>query len=129
MSRYNAILLVRWVAIIVLFYAGISATYRFGPSMKNQKIKFFSPGATLATSLSLISSIIFSYYVGTFGRFNDLYGSLGAIIVLMLWMQINSLVILIGYELNASIKINKDMVELEDPAETEGDSIGATPPI
>ncbi len=118
MSRYNAILLVRWVAILVLFYAGISATYRFGPAMK-ERIKFFSPGATLATGLSIVSSILFSYYVSTFGRFNELYGSLGAIIVLMLWMQINSLVILIGYELNASIKINKDLVELEDPGEAE----------
>ncbi len=118
MSRYNAILLVRWVAILVLFYAGISATYRFGPAMK-ERIKFFSPGATLATGLSIVSSILFSYYVSTFGRFNELYGSLGAIIVLMLWMQINSLVILIGYELNASIKINKDLVELEDPGKAE----------
>ncbi len=118
MSRYNAILLVRWVAIFILFYAGISATYRFGPAMK-KRIKFFSPGATLATLLSIVSSILFSYYVSTFGRYNELYGSLGAIIILMLWMQINSLIILIGYELNASIKINKDLVELEDPGEAE----------
>lgn len=126
MSRYNAILLVRWVAILVLFYAGISATYRFGPSMK-ERIKFFSPGATLATGLSIVSSILFSYYVSTFGRFNELYGSLGAIIVLMVWMQINSLVILIGYELNASIKINKDLVELEDPARDEHGQSGDSP--
>ena len=74
----------------------------------------------LATILSLLSSIAFSWYVGEFGRYNDLYGSLGAIIVLMLWIQINSLTILIGYELNASIKINKDMGEImSGPVRTE----------
>ena len=110
-ARYYSILIVRWFAMFFLFYAGISVTYRYGPAMR-EKIKFFSPGAMLATLMSLFSSIAFSWYVGEFGRYNDLYGSVGAIIVLMLWIQINSLIILIGYELNASIKINKDMVEI-----------------
>jgi len=109
-AKYDAILVLRWFAMVILFYAGISATYRFGPSMK-KRIRFFSPGATLATVLSILSSIIFSYYVNRFSKYNELYGSLGALIVLMLWMQINSLIILIGYELNASIKVNKDMIE------------------
>lgn len=109
-ARYNAILIIRWFAMVILFYAGISVTYRFGPSMKT-KINFISPGATLATILSILSSVIFSYYVNKFSKYNELYGSLGALIVLMLWMQINSLIILIGYELNASIQVNKDMVE------------------
>jgi len=110
-ARYYAILITRWFAMFFLFYGGISVAYRYGPAMKN-KIKLLSPGAMLATILSLLSSIAFSYYVSKFGRYNELYGSLGAIIVLMLWIQINSLIILIGYELNASIKINKDMVEI-----------------
>lgn len=111
-SSYNTILVLRWFAMIILFYAGVSATYRYGPSMK-KRIRFFSPGATLATILSILSSVIFAYYVNKFSKYNELYGSLGALIVLMLWMQINSLIILIGYELNASIKVNKDMVELK----------------
>ena len=112
-ARYYSILILRWIAMFFLFYGGISVTYRYGPSIRN-KIKFFSPGATLATVLSLLSSIVFSYYVSRFGAYNELYGSLGALIILMLWIQINSLIILIGYELNASIRINKDMVELRD---------------
>ncbi len=110
-ARYYSILIVRWFAMFFLFYTGISVTYRYGPAM-HRKIKFFSPGAMLATILSLLTSIAFSWYVGEFGRYNDLYGSVGAIIVLMLWIQLNSLTILIGYELNASIKINKDMGEI-----------------
>jgi len=72
-------------------------------------MRFFSPGATLATLLSLLSSWGFAYYVNQFDTYNKFYGSLGALIVLMLWLQINSVVILIGYELNASIIVNKAM--------------------
>ena len=110
-SRYYSILIVRWVAMFFLFYAGISVTYRYGPSIK-RRIRFLSPGATLATILSLATSVLFSYYLSKFNRYNELYGSLGALIILMLWIQLNSLIILIGYELNASIKVNKDMSEL-----------------
>lgn len=115
-DRYDMILIVRWFAMVILFYAGISATYKYGPSMK-KSFRFFSPGATLATILSILTSIIFSYYVNKFSKYNELYGSLGAMIVLMLWIQINSLIILIGYELNASIRVNKDLVELHIPGE------------
>lgn len=109
-ERYHAILLIRWVAIIILFYSGISVVYTYGPSTK-ERFQFFTPGATLATVLSILSSVAFSYFVNQFGQYNELYGSLGALIVLMMWIQINSLIILIGYELNASIMVNKDMGE------------------
>jgi membrane protein len=99
---------VRWVAIIILFYAGISLLYRYGPALK-QRMRFFTPGATLATILSISSSLAFSYYVNQFETYNQFYGSLGALIVLMLWLQINSIIILIGYELNASIIVNLAM--------------------
>jgi membrane protein len=92
--------------IIVLFYSGISLLYRYGPALKH-RMRFFTPGATLATILSLATSLAFSYYVNQFGTYNRFYGSLGAIIVLMLWLQINAMIILIGYELNASIIVNR----------------------
>jgi membrane protein len=104
---------VRWVAIIILFYEGISLLYRYGPALK-QRMRFFTPGATLATILSISSSLAFSYYVNQFETYNQFYGSLGALIVLMLWLQINSIIILIGYELNASIIVNRAMREVED---------------
>ncbi|NRA48557.1 MAG: YihY/virulence factor BrkB family protein, partial [Phaeodactylibacter sp.] len=55
------------------------------------------------------SSLAFSFYVNEFNTYNELYGSLGAIIALMLWIQINSLILLIGFELNASIAVNRDL--------------------
>ncbi|MDX1478558.1 MAG: YihY/virulence factor BrkB family protein [Saprospiraceae bacterium] len=109
LKNLDELRLIRWFAIIALFYAGISTLYRYGPALK-RRIRFFSPGATLATILSLLSSLAFAYYVNRFDTYNQIYGSLGALIVLMLWLQINSLIVLIGYELNASIKVNKALV-------------------
>ncbi len=82
--------------------------YRFGPSMK-KKIKYISPGAGVATFLAIVSSVGFSYYVNNFGSYNEVYGSLGAIIITMIWIQINSMALIVGYELNASIAVNRDL--------------------
>ncbi|MEQ8705319.1 MAG: YihY/virulence factor BrkB family protein [Phaeodactylibacter sp.] len=100
--------LLRWVAIIFFFYMGIALIYRYGAAAK-RRFAIFSPGATLATILCIISSLAFSFYVNEFNTYNELYGSLGAIIALMLWIQINSLILLIGFELNASIAVNRDL--------------------
>ena len=67
------------------------------------KWRFFSPGATLATLGTITSSLAFSYFVNNFGRFNKFYGSVGTVIVFMLWVYINSTLLLIGYELNHKI--------------------------
>jgi membrane protein len=96
----------RWGVIIALFYSSISLIYKFGAATK-QKFLFFTPGSALATLLCLGSSIVFSYYVNQFNTYNELYGSIGTIIVLMLWIQLNTLSILIGFELNAGIMINR----------------------
>ena len=80
-------------------------------------MKFLSPGAGVATILSLMSSVGFSYFVNNFGRYNALYGSIGTIIVLMALIFINSLVLLIGFELNVSIKSIKTMAEQREAEE------------
>jgi membrane protein len=100
--------LIRWVAILLLFYVGISVIYRYGAATK-KRFSMFSPGATLATLLCILSSLGFSFYVNEFNTYNELYGSIGTIIVLMLWIQINSLILLVGFELNASIAVNRDL--------------------
>jgi membrane protein len=94
----------RWVVVVVLFYTGISLVYRYGASTR-QPIPFFNSGATLATLLSLIVSWGFSFYADNIGKLNTVYGSIGAIIALLLWIQINCLVLLIGFELNAGIAV------------------------
>jgi len=104
-----AIKLLRYFIGILLVYVSITLIYRYGPSM-HRKIPFVNPGAILATILSIITSVGFSYFVNNFGRYNELYGSIGALIVLMLWLQFNAFVILIGYELDASIAVNRDLL-------------------
>lgn len=98
----------RWITSFLLFYFGIALIYRFGISTKT-KVKYFSPGATLATFLSIATSIIFAWYVNSFGAYNKLYGTIGTFIVIMLWIQINCFIILIGFELNAAIAVNRDL--------------------
>jgi len=103
-----SISVLRWVVILAVFYSGITIIYRYGAAF-HRRIRIFSPGATVATILSILSSVVFSFYVDNFGTYNKLYGSIGTIIVLMLWIEINALVLLIGFELNASIAINRDL--------------------
>ncbi len=100
--------LLRWVILILLFYSIITSIYRYGPSMY-RRVKFVSPGATLATILSILSSVLFSYFVNQFGRYNEIYGSISALIVTLIWLQINAFILLVGFELNASIAVNRDL--------------------
>jgi membrane protein len=94
----------RWIVVLLLFYATFSTIYRFGSSTR-RRISFFNPGALLATVLSVLSSWGFSFYVDNFGSYNKVYGSIGTLIVLMAWIQINCLVLLIGFELNAALVV------------------------
>ena len=110
------ILYLRWLVIIGLVFYSIAFIYKYAPAVQ-KKWKLVSPGTILATFLCIIASLGFSYFVNAFGRYNALYGSIGAIIVLMALIYINSLVLLIGFELNVSIKTLKSRAEKRDVKE------------
>ena len=93
---------VRWIVIILLFFLTISYIYRHAPAV-HKKWKLINPGSILATFMMLAFTMGFSYYVTNFGNYNKLYGSIGTILILMLLIFFNSLVLLIGFELNVSI--------------------------
>ncbi len=93
----------RWVVILTLMFFAISVLYFLGPA-KQTKWRFFSAGSTLATLLVLVTSLGFSFFVESFGQYNKLYGSIGTLVIVMLWMFFNSIALLIGFELNASIE-------------------------
>ncbi len=97
----------RWVVVLSLFYATFSSIYRYGSSIR-RPIPFFNPGTTLATVLSIATSWGFSFYVDNFGNYNKVYGSIGTLIVLMIWMQLNSMILLIGFEVNAAIVVLRE---------------------
>lgn len=95
--------LVNWISIFLLYYFAISFLYYLGPA-KRKSWQFFSAGGTFATLFLILTSLAFSYYVNNLNNYNKIYGSIGTILIVMLWININSFVLLIGFELNASIK-------------------------
>lgn len=112
-QEYRGYNYLRWVLVFIFYYLCISIIYRLGPSFRT-KLRLLTPGATLATILSVISSFGFAIYVENFAHYNEIYGSIGALILILVWLQINSFIILLGYELNASIAINRDLLAQEE---------------
>lgn len=92
----------RWVVIIPLFYFTIAFIYKHAPAIK-EKWRLISPGTTLATTLMILLTFIFSIWVNKFGTYNKVYGSIGTIMILMIVIYFNALILLIGFELNISI--------------------------
>ena len=92
----------KWVILIFMLFLGITTIFNLGPAIKSQ-IKIFSPGAILATLFIILTSIVFSYYIDNFSQYNKIYGSIGTLIIILLWIYFNAIFLLIGFELNASI--------------------------
>lgn len=101
----------RWILMVVLVFFAIAFIYKYAPGVR-KRWKLLSPGTVIATVLSILSSFGFSLFVNNFGRYNALYGSIGTIMVLMALIYINSLVLLIGFELNVTIYTLKGRVTL-----------------
>jgi membrane protein len=106
----NVINNLRWVAIILLFFFCISFIYRWAPAV-HKRWKLVNPGSILATFLMLLFTAGFSYWVNNFSNYNELYGSISTVMILMLLIYFNSLVLLIGFELNVSINSLKHEVD------------------
>lgn len=87
---------------LVMIYTIVSLLFRYGTKQGSQ-IKFFSPGAILTTVVSFFTFYIFGIYVVKFAKYNQLYGSIGTLLILMLFVWLNAIVLLLGFELNASI--------------------------
>ncbi len=96
------IFFLRFVVIFIVFFIAISFIYYFGPAV-HYNWNFFSIGSLLATLGIIGISYGFSYYITNFGTYNKVYGSIGALIALMIWIQLITVVLLFGYEINASL--------------------------
>lgn len=94
--------IIRWFLIISLFLFSNSLLYYFAPS-KKREFRFISAGSTLATFLMILSTWAFNFYIVNFSQYNALYGSIGTLLIFLLYVNFNSIIILIGFELNASI--------------------------
>ncbi len=92
---------------LALFYLIVSILYYFGTKETN-KFTFFSIGALLTSLLFILTSYLFGFYVDNFSRYNELYGALGGLLILMIYIWLNSIILLLGFELNVSIySLNK----------------------
>ncbi|MFH1121139.1 MAG: YihY/virulence factor BrkB family protein [Bacteroidota bacterium] len=94
----------KWIITLALLFFAFSFLYYIAPSGK-QHFRFISAGSTLTTLLFIAASVGFNYYVNNFSKYNSLYGSIGTLIVFMMWIYFNAIIILIGFELNASISV------------------------
>jgi len=103
-SGFSVLLLeiVKWIILLAMFFFTISFIFYLAPA-RASKFRFISAGSSLATLLALIASIGFNFYVQNFSSYNALYGSIGTLLILLVWIYFNSLILLIGFELNASI--------------------------
>lgn len=101
------LLIGKWLVILGLFLSAFSFLYYLGPD-KQMKWKFITAGSTFSTVMSILASLCFSFYVNHFDSYNKLYGSIGTLIVIMLWIYFNAIIILLGFELNASIHAAKE---------------------
>lgn len=95
--------ILQWIIVAALFMFIIAVFYRYGPSQRMHK-HFISPGVLAATLLIILTSLLFAWYVNNFGRYNALYGSIGSIIVVLIWIYYNSMMLVIGFELDAGIE-------------------------
>jgi membrane protein len=94
----------RWPIIAGGMLIGLAVMYRYGPSRDKPRWAWASPGAIIATLLWLVASALFSFYVTRFGNYNETYGAIGAVVILMMWFYLTAYISLIGAEINAEIE-------------------------
>lgn len=91
----------RWVLLVVLVAAALAVVYRFAPDRDDPQLKWVSQGAVIATVLWLLGSIAFSLYVSNFGSYNETYGAIAGVAILLLWLYLTAYIVLLGAEINA----------------------------
>lgn len=104
--------LIRWLLAFFLVYSAITIIFKYAPS-QHSRVRFWNVGSIVSTVLSLLTSLSFAFFINNFGNYNEIYGSIGALIVVLLWLKINAMILLIGFELNASIVGNKARIDSE----------------
>lgn len=103
-----AVRLTSWGVLLLVLVLGLAVIYRFGPSRAPARWRWLTPGSLLAAALWLLASAAFSYYVANFAAYNQTYGTLGGVIILMMWLYLSAFVILLGAELNAELEIQTE---------------------
>ncbi|RVT87350.1 YihY/virulence factor BrkB family protein [Rhodobacteraceae bacterium CCMM004] len=117
---------VRWVVAISVVLAGLGVVYRFGPNRRHARAAWITPGAIVAVVIWAAASWGFTYYIANFGNYNEIYGALGAVIALMMWLYISAFVVLLGAVLNVELELRTVSDSTVGPAKPMGQR-GAVP--
>jgi membrane protein len=124
----------RWPALVIVIISLLSVLYRVAPDRRQAQWRWVTPGAVLATILWIAGSALFSWYVSEFGNFNEVYGSIGAVVLLLFWFYLTAYVVLLGAELNSELEhqtCNDTTIGKERPMGQRGaqmaDTVGNSP--
>lgn len=109
-TQFYFIVTGKWLISVLFIFVGICFLYYWAPERRSRK-NFINPGAVVATFFTIAASIGFSYFVDNLAQLNRIFGSIGALMALMIWVYFNAMTLLLGFELNASIKNAKKQIE------------------
>ncbi|MEM6684948.1 MAG: YihY/virulence factor BrkB family protein [Bacteroidota bacterium] len=101
-STSIGVTIIQYIVLVGMIYVAVAILYYFG-TLRGKVARFFSVGALLTTVLIILTSYLFGIYIANFSQYNELYGSIGALLILMLYIWLNANILLLGFELNASI--------------------------
>jgi len=104
LESWTSVAVLRWPALLVIIALWLAVLYRYAPSRREPRWQWVSVGSIFAVLAWIVASVLFSWYLSNFANYQATYGSLGAVIGLMLWLWLTAIVILIGGELNAVIE-------------------------
>ena len=100
---------VRWVVAVAVLFVGLGGLYRYGPNRRFARLGWITPGAFLVVALWIAMSIAFTAYVANFSTYNEVYGSIGAVIALLMWFYLTAYLILVGGALNVTLDRRKPL--------------------
>ncbi|MEO9650190.1 MAG: YihY/virulence factor BrkB family protein [Roseobacter sp.] len=124
------ITVLRWSIAIVVILSGIGLLYRFGPNRRPRKTQLITGGSVFAVVSWAALSIAFSFYVAHFGNYNEVYGSIGAVIAMLVWLWISSFLVLLGGSLNAELEnLLPDEAETSDQITIQDDQLSESDPF
>ncbi|RVV96793.1 YihY/virulence factor BrkB family protein [Mesobaculum littorinae] len=111
----------RWPVLAVFVILGLNVLYRFGPCRSNARWRWINPGSVLATVVWIAGTLLFTIYATNFGSYNETYGTLGGVIVLLTWLWLSAFIVLLGAELNSEIEHQTARDSTTGPEEPMGE--------
>ena len=117
----TALIAAQWVVVLIVLILAFGMLYRYGPNRARARPAWVSPGAVLAVLLWGAASYAFSLYLANFGRYNEVYGSLGAVVALLMWLYLSAYVTLLGAAVNAELELRTRRDTTDPPAEPMGE--------